>query len=143
MTIEKKESMDRVRDLEVVRALAASAAQVAAETLANTMRKEMQAEHNKLANHFREELVSHETRIRLETIATIQREIRAYHGDMTASQHVLSHARMDRLVDIVDRISSNAWGTLLSGLVKGSVIVFLAAYFIYNAGVSKLTGGSE
>ncbi|CDL80962.1 hypothetical protein [Xenorhabdus szentirmaii] len=65
----------------------------------------------------------------------VERHLKAYFGDMTAAQHSIQHANLEKLLVRLDNLSSGFYGGILSKI--GSIVVValifgLAAWGLKN-----------
>lgn len=129
---DEKESMGEAHfnlNIQIMKELAEAAAHSAAQQIAREVREEMRDEHGKLKK---------------ELIHEVRKEIKAYHGDMTPTEHAVQHERMDRFLGLMDKMNQSFWGQMLSGVVKWAIMIFLIGYFVWTQGggsVAKSAGG--
>ena len=114
--------------VEMMKEIAHEAAKAAATSISHEVRNEMREEAAKL----REELLT-----------AVKEEIQSYHGDMTPTEHAIQHARIDKFLGWTEKMSQNFWGSLMSGLIKFAVTMFLLGYFIWHNGADKIVTGGK
>lgn len=74
--------------------------------------------------------------LRTEIITDIRSEIesnfKAHFGSMSSFDHATQHTRIDKLLGSLDKLSDNFWGQMVAGIVKWSLAIFVAHYFLTN-----------
>ncbi|MDE9494533.1 hypothetical protein KKJ09_13285 [Xenorhabdus bovienii] len=65
----------------------------------------------------------------------VDRHLKAYFGDMTAAQHSIQHANIEKLLVRLDNISSGFYGGIISkvaSMLAAALILGLAAWGLKN-----------
>lgn len=70
--------------------------------------------------------------IRHEIQSEIRREFKSHFGDLTPTQHSFQHSRLDKFLNLTDKLTQNFWGALIGGIVKWAVGLFLIGYFVWS-----------
>ena len=112
-------------DLKMVKDFAESVAKTAASEIAQELREEMYSQHRQL---------------REEILEGVRKEIQAYHGDMTPTEHAVQHNRMSRILKWMDRTTDNVWGQVISSAIKFIIFMFLVGYFVWTQGLFGVGG---
>lgn len=108
----------------LMKQLAESAAEAAATKVGTKIRDEI-----------RQEMVD----FKAELIAAVREENKTYHGDMTPTEHAISHARLNKFLTWMEKMNENFWGQIVTGFVKWLFVIFLLGYFMWNAGGEQIT----
>lgn len=96
-------------DAETVRLIAEAAAQKAADTVRERLKEDF-------------EQVEHKVVERLNT----------FFGDTSPTHHIVQHARIDKLLNFVDGLSSNIIGTIVKNAMLGLGVMALIGYVIWT-----------
>lgn len=96
-------------DMDTVKLIAAAAAREAVEA----MREENRREADRLE-------------------ARIEEKLNNFFGSTTATAHVVQHARLDKLLNFLDSLGANIFGTILKNIIIGLCVMGLIGYFIWN-----------
>lgn len=62
----------------------------------------------------------------------IERGFKNYFGDMTPAQHAVQHSRLDKFLNLTDKLTQNFWGQLFGGLIRWAGGLFLIGYFVWS-----------
>lgn len=111
--------------LTVIKEIATLSAKTAAQEVADGVRAEVRTEMANLKSEMRAEIA-----------AEVAVQFEKHFGTMTGSDHVIAHARMDRMFDSVENFSKGFWGSVAKklGTVVLGALMFAAAYFITQKG---------
>jgi phosphopantetheine adenylyltransferase len=102
---------------EMMKLLAETTARHAAETLVNSLREDIHAQHEETRKQLREE---------------IKNELGAYFGEMKGAKHIVQHDRFDRLIKLFDRLGENFLGKIITNVVVGILIVAAMGYLTWH-----------
>lgn len=128
MNQETKSQEELDLDVKVMKQIAESAAEAAVRKVTAELRKEFKADMETL---------------RREIVAAVREENRAYHGDLTPSQHAIQHDRINKFLEWMESMNKNFWGQIIAGLVKWVFVIFLIGYFMWNSAgehIAKVSG---
>lgn len=104
-------------DKEIIKMLA----ETVADRIGNKLRDEARDENARLRLELKEEL-------RLE----IQREFKNHFGDMQPSTHIVQHARIDRFLNTVDKLSDNFWGRVIGNILLWGAAATVLGYVFFS-----------
>lgn len=111
-------------DMDTVKLIASAAAESAAKTMAQEVRDEV-----------RRELAGMEDRLKS--------HIDSYFGRLDATDHIVQHNRIERLLSGIDGIGTKILATVSKFLITGLIVSAVLGYAISNNKLGWLTGVAD
>jgi hypothetical protein len=105
-------------DMETIKLIAKASAEAAALEVAKELREDMRADFEAMERRLTEKLDG-------------------YFGKLEASEHVIQHDRIERLLDLVDRMGEGIFSNILKQLLWGLVVAGVGGWLLWQ----KITGG--
>lgn len=117
--------MSEAPSLDVMRFLAETSANAAAEKTAAAMREDL-----------RESILAAKQQI----AEDINRHMDAYFGRLKPSDHIIQHDRLYRMLGFMDRVSNNFWGKVVVNGLFVVIVVAVVGQFAWGHLVKLVTG---
>lgn len=114
-------------DLRIMKDIAEAAAISASEKVATKVRDEMRQEHERLKD---------------EILDAMKSEFKAYHGDMSPSEHLVQHSRMSNFLNWLEKLNQGFWSQLLGAFLKWAMAIFFIGYFIWTQTGGNIPGAN-
>lgn len=77
------------------------------------------------------------SRIEARLKESISHEFERHFGEMQPSEHIVQHSRLSQFLDWADETKSSFWKSLVAGVVKWALGIFLFGWFVYTVGIPK------
>ncbi len=106
-------------DMDTIKIIAQASAEAAAKTVSKELRDEMRDGFDDLERRMTK---------RLDT----------YFGDELPGDHIVQHDRMERMLNLMDRLSETIFSNILKNLVWGLIVMGILGWLAYN----KITGAA-